>query len=82
MRSMQLVHVREGQKFHGKTKKMRRLNNDELDNLKQTRAMSIQISGPLIMAKADSLAEKLKVSSFKASRGWLVVLLQLTDTFT
>ena len=33
--------------------------------------MGTPISGALIMVKADSLAEKLNISNFKANCGWL-----------
>ena len=39
--------------------------------IKQARAMGTPISGALIMAKADSLAEKLNIRDFKANRSWL-----------
>ena len=39
--------------------------------VKQARAMGTPISGALIMAKADSLAEKLNICDFKANRSWL-----------
>lgn len=72
----QIISVKETQKFHSQTKKMRRANNDDLDKamflwFKQARAMGTPISGPIIMAKADSLAEKLGINGFKANRGWL-----------
>ena len=39
--------------------------------IKQARAMDTPISGALIMAKADSLAEKLNICDVKANRSWL-----------
>ena len=39
--------------------------------IKQARAMVTPISGALIMAKADSLVEKLNIRDFKANRSWL-----------
>ena len=39
--------------------------------IKQARAMGTPISGALIMAKVDSLAEKLNICDFKANRSWL-----------
>ena len=39
--------------------------------IKQARVMGIPISGALIMAKANSLAEKLNICDFKANCSWL-----------
>ena len=68
----QLVSAKESQKFHTKTKKMRRANHNSLDTavflwIKQARAMGTPISGALFIAKADSLAEKLNIRNFKAN---------------
>ena len=39
--------------------------------IKQARAMGTPISGALVIAKADSLAEKLNIRNFKANHGLL-----------
>jgi transposase-like protein len=72
----QLLSVKESQKFHAKTKKMRSANHDDLDKavllwIKQARAMGTPVSGSLIMAKAEKLAEKLNIHDFKPNNGWL-----------
>ena len=69
----QIVSAKESQKFHeyAKAKKMRRATHDSQDVavflwIKQARAIGT-ISGALIVAKADSLAEKLNIRDFNAN---------------
>lgn len=37
----------------------------------QARSMNVPLSGPILLEKADSLAQKLGCSDFKCSSGWL-----------
>ena len=60
-----------------KTKRMRTAKFQELEAavdlwFKEVRAQSIPISGPILMATADQLAEKMGITDFKANVvGWL-----------
>ena len=62
--------------FAPTTKRMRTAKFQELEAavdlwFKEVRAKSIPISGPILMAKADQLAEKMGIKDFKANIGWL-----------
>ena len=62
--------------FAPKTKRMRTSKFQELEAavdlwFKEIRAQNIPISGPILMAKADQLAEKMGTTEFKANVGWL-----------
>uniref|UniRef100_A0A915EHX6 HTH CENPB-type domain-containing protein n=1 Tax=Ditylenchus dipsaci TaxID=166011 RepID=A0A915EHX6_9BILA len=39
--------------------------------LKQTRAQNVPVGGDILMEKAQTLASKLNIIGFEASRGWL-----------
>ena len=73
---IQLISAEESQKFHSKRKKLRRPAHEDLDKavflwIKQARSMGTPISGPILMAKADSLVKELQIDDFKANSGWL-----------
>ena len=60
----------------GKSKKLRGADHPDLeavlfDWFMQQRAMHIPVSGPMIKAKADDLALRLKIENFRSSEGWL-----------
>lgn len=38
---------------------------------KQQRLLNVPISGPILQAKADQLAEKMKIENFKCSASWI-----------
>ena len=64
------------QTFGPKRKRMRLGSHEDLDSamatwLREVRSRDVRISGELLMATAKEMAEKLGISDFKASRGWL-----------
>ena len=64
------------QTFGPRRKRMRLGSHEDLDEamvkwLQEARSRNVNISGELLLSTAKQMAEKLGISDFKASRGWL-----------
>ena len=62
--------------FGPKSKRMRTAKYEDLEQavdiwFREARAANIPISGPIIMAKADQLAEKMGYQDFECNSGWV-----------
>jgi len=57
-----------------KSKRLRTAQHKDLEEavwFKQQRLLNVPISGPILQAKTDQLAEKMKIENFKCSASWI-----------